>query len=115
MPEGLSSTAIFCSSLKRLVSLSHSTEPAPPLRIWSSALGPGAKSAPPTWLSCPIFSSRLIRLRNALTLLATSFFDGTDAAVPAFLLLFMRSPSVQIGNLFVLLPGKGWNHFAVLI
>src|SRR5271166_2461018 len=56
-----SSTAILCSRLMSAGSETHSTEPASPLRTSSSSLGASFANVPPAWLSCPIFSSRVIR------------------------------------------------------
>jgi len=81
--DGLSSTAIFWSTLNCFLSVSHRTEPAPPLRMTSAGLGPGKNAKAPTWVSCPIFSSRLIRPSRASTRAATSASDRTGAAVAA--------------------------------
>src|SRR5258708_6341500 len=72
IPEGLSSTAIFCRTLILFVSSSHRTEPAPPRRMISVGSGPGIHSTPGIWVSWPIFSSRLIRPRRASTCVFSS-------------------------------------------
>ena len=75
-----SSTAIFCSALKRFVSLTHSTEPAP-WRSDSSGLGMPGMAMPPAWLSWPTFSSSVICARSLSTRAATWASLGGAGAV----------------------------------
>ncbi len=63
-----SSIAIFCRRLMVGASEIHRMDPACPLRIASSGFGiVGDSASPPTCVSCPIFSSSVIRRSSAST------------------------------------------------